>query len=265
VQLAGRTVLLTGATGGLGHAIAAAFAARGARLVLSGRRPEVLASLASSLPDASVVAADLNDAGSIHALVEANPDVDVVVANAGMPGSGALDSFTEAEIDRVLDVNLRAPVLLARLYVPRMRARGSGHLVFMSSLSGRAPVAGGALYAATKFGLRGFGASLRADLRATGVGVSIVSPGFVHEAGMFADSGAELPAGFRTVSPEQVADATVDAVERDRGEVTVAPIELRLGTALAAVAPDLASKVAGKLGGERIAERMAEGQADKRS
>jgi short-subunit dehydrogenase len=94
--------------------------------------------------------------------------------------------------------------------------------------------------------------------------VSIVSPGFVHDAGMFAESGAELPPGFRTVSPERVADATIAAVERDRGEVTVAPLELRLGTALAAVAPDFASRVSNKLGGERIAARMAEGQADKR-
>jgi short-subunit dehydrogenase len=264
VQLAGRTILLTGATGGLGHALAAAFAARGSRLVLTGRRPEVLEALASSLPDAAVVAADLTDPGAVHALAQAHPEVDVVVANAAMPGSGALETFSEAQIDRVLEVNLRAPIHLARLYVPRMKERGSGHLVFMSSLSGRAPVAGGALYAATKFGLRGFGASLRADLRGTGVGVSIVSPGFVHEAGMFADAGVELPYGFRTVSPERVAEATITAIERDRGEITVAPIELRLGTALAAVAPDLASKVSNKLGGERIAERMAEGQADKR-
>jgi short-subunit dehydrogenase len=264
VQLAGRTILLTGATGGLGHALAKAFAARGARLVLSGRRPEVLESLAASFPDAVVAPADLTDPASVRALGEAHPDVDVLVANAGMPGSGTLESFSEAEIDRVLDVNLRAPIVLSRLYVPRMKERGSGHLVFMSSLSGRAPVAGGALYAATKFGLRGFGASLRADLRGSGVGVSIVSPGFVHDAGMFADSGAELPPGFRTVSPERVADATVTAVERDRGEITVAPLELRLGTALAAVAPDFASKVSNRLGGDRIAERMAEGQADKR-
>jgi short-subunit dehydrogenase len=264
LQLAGRSILLTGATGGLGHAIAAAFASRGARLVLSGRKPDVLEALAGSLPDAVVAAADLTDPASLRALVEAHPDVDVVVANAGMPGSGALDSFSEDEIDRVLDVNLRAPVMLARLYVPRMRARGSGHLVLMSSLSGRAPVAGGALYSATKFGLRGFGASLRADLRGTGVSVSIVSPGFVHEAGMFADSGAALPPGFRTVSPERVADATISAIERDRGEVTVAPLELRLGTTLAAVAPELASRMATKLGGDRVAERMAEGQADKR-
>jgi short-subunit dehydrogenase len=264
VQLAGRTILLTGATGGLGHAIATAFAARGARLVLSGRRPDVLESLAASLPDAVTATADLTDPDSVRALAEAHPDVDVVVANAGMPGSGTLESFSEEQLDRVLDVNLRAPIVLARLYVPRMRARGSGHLVLMSSLSGRAPVAGGALYSATKFGLRGFGASLRADLRGTGVGVSIVSPGFVHEAGMFADSGAALPPGFRTVSPERVAEATVSAVERDRSEVTVAPLELRLGTTLAAVAPDLASRVANRLGGDRLAERLAEGQADKR-
>ena len=262
--LAGRSVLLTGATGGLGHAIAAAVAARGARLVLSGRKREMLEELAASLPDAVAAAADLTDPASLRALVEAHPNVDVVVANAGMPGSGTLDSFAEEEIDRVLEVNLRAPIMLARLYVPRMRARGSGHLVLMSSLSGRAPVAGGALYSATKFGLRGFGASLRADLRGTGVSVSIVSPGFVHEAGMFADSGAALPTGFRTVSPEQVADATISAIERDRSEVTVAPLELRLGTTLAAMAPELASRMATKLGGDRVAERMAEGQADKR-
>jgi uncharacterized protein len=264
VQLAGRTILLTGATGGLGHAMATAFAGRGARLVLSGRKPEVLDSLAGALPDATVVAADLTDPASVRALAEAHPDVDVVVANAAMPGSWALESFSEEQIDRVLDVNLRAPIVLARQYVPRMRERGSGHLVFMSSLSGRAPVAGGALYAATKFGLRGFGASLRADLRDTGVGVSIISPGFVHEAGMFAESGAELPPGFRTVSPERVAEATITAIERNRGEITVAPIELRLGTTLAAVAPDLATRVSNMLGGDRIAERMAEGQADKR-
>jgi len=264
VQLAGRTILLTGATGGLGRAIATAFARRGARLVLSGRRPEVLESLASALPDAVVAPADLTDPASVRALAEAHPHVDVVVANAGMPGSGRLETFTEEQIDRVLDVNLRAPIMLARLYVPGMCERGSGHIVLMSSLSGRAPVAGGSLYSATKFGLRGFGASLRADLRGTGVGVSVVAPGFVHEAGMFAESGAELPPGFRTVSPEQVADATVAAIERDRGEVTVAPLELRLGTALASVAPELAWKVSTKLGGDRIAERMAEGQADKR-
>jgi uncharacterized protein len=264
VQLAGRTILITGATGGLGHALAKAFAARGARLVLTGRRPEVLEELAASVPDAAIAVADLTDAASVRALAEAHPDVDVVVANAAVPGSGQLESFSEEQIDRVLDVNLRAPIVLSRLYVPSMRERGSGHFVFMSSLSGRAPVSGGSLYAATKFGLRGFGSSLRADLRGTGVGVSIVSPGFVHDAGMFAEAGVELPYGFRTVSPERVADATVSAIERDRGEVTVAPLELRLGTALAAVAPDLASKVANRLGGEQVAERMAEGQADKR-
>src|SRR6185312_6069102 len=144
-----------------------------ARLVLSGRRPDVLESLASSVPDAVVAPADLTDPASVRALAEAHPDVDVVVANAAMPGSGRLESFTEEQIDRVLDVNLRAPIVLSRLYVPSMRDRGSGHFVFMSSLSGRAPVAGGSLYAATKFGLRGFGASLRADLRGTGIGVSI--------------------------------------------------------------------------------------------
>jgi uncharacterized protein len=264
VQLAGRTILLTGATGGLGHAIARAFGARGARLVLTGRRPEVLEALATSLPDAVVQAADLADPASVRALAEEHADVDVVVSNAGVPGSGPLPSFSEEEIDRALQVNLRAPILLSRFLLPRMVERGSGHLVFMSSLSGRAPLAGGALYSTTKFGLRGFGASLRADLAGTGVGVSVVSPGFVRDAGMFHDAGTELPSGVRTVTAAQVADAVVDAIERDRGEVAVAPIELRVGATLAGIAPDLAAKVAAKLGGDRVAEDMASGQADKR-
>jgi uncharacterized protein len=253
VQLAGRSILLTGATGGLGRAIAAAFAARGARLVLSGRRPEVLEELASSVPDAVIAPADLTDPASLRALADAHPDIDVVVANAGMPGSGRLESFSEDEIDRVLDVNLRAPVILARLYVPRMRERGSGHVVLMSSIGGRAAVAGGALYSATKFGLRGFAQGLRADLRGRGVGVSAIFPTFVSEAGLFADSGVQLPPGVGTVSPDQVAASVVRAIQRNRGEIDVAPLHIRLGAIAAGVLQELAATVSRRLGSERVA------------
>jgi uncharacterized protein len=264
VQLAGRTILITGATGGLGHAIAQAFAARGSRLVLSGRRPDVLESLAAEVPDAVVAPADLTDPASVRALAEAHPDVDVVVANAAMPGSGHLESFTEEQIDRVLDVNLRAPIVLSRLYVPPMRERGSGHFVFMSSLSGRAPVAGGSLYAATKFGLRGFALGLREDLRDTGVGVSTVFPGFIRDAGMFHESGAKLPGYVAMKTPEDVGAAVVRAIERNRAEIDVAPLPLRLGTAVAGLLPEAMGRLQRRLGSLDIADAMAEGQRDKR-
>ncbi len=263
LDLAGRTVLLTGATGGLGHALARAFAARGASLVLTGRRAEPLAALAREL-GARAEVADLSDRDAVRRLGAAHADADVLVANAGVPGSGPLASFTEAELDRALDVNLRAPVLLAHALVPAMVARGVGHLVFVSSLSGKTAPAGSSVYSATKFGLRGFAGALRADLHPSGVGVSCVFPGFVRDAGMWADTGLRLPPGVGTVSPQQVAEATVGAVERDRGEVDVAPLGLRLGATVSGVAPELTRRVTGLLGGAGIAARMADRQRVKR-
>ncbi|HEY1538379.1 MAG TPA: SDR family NAD(P)-dependent oxidoreductase, partial [Solirubrobacteraceae bacterium] len=134
MNVSGRTALVTGATGGLGQAIARRLAAAGARLVLSGRRADVLESLAQEL-GATVATADLCDAASVRALAADHPDVDILIANAGLPASGGLQSFTEEQIDRALLVNLRAPIMLAHALVPAMVARGSGHIVVMSSLS----------------------------------------------------------------------------------------------------------------------------------
>ena len=115
----------------------------------------------------------------------------------------------------MLDVNLRAPIVLAQGLLPRMIARHSGQLVFISSLSGKAATPNTSLYNASKFGLRGFAAALRADLHGSGVGVTTVFPGFISDAGMFADAEVELPTGVGTRTPEQVADAVV---ERDRAQ-----------------------------------------------
>src|SRR5437016_5760449 len=108
---------------------------------------------------------------------------------------------------------------LAHALAPQMVARGSGHVLFMSSLAGKAATPGTALYNATKYGLRGFASALRADLRASGVGVSTVFPGFIRDAGMFAEAGVKLPPGVGTRSPEHVAQAVLAAIERNRGEV----------------------------------------------
>jgi short-subunit dehydrogenase len=263
VNLAGRSVLLTGATGGLGHAIARRLRAAGAELVLTGRRAEVLEPLAAETGALSM-AVDLADAGAVERLAREHAAVDVLVSNAGLPGSGLLTSFSIEEIDRALAVNLRAPMVLARVLSEGMVARGSGHLVFMSSLSGKVGTPRTPVYSATKFGLRGFAQSLREDLRPSGVGVSAIFPGFVRDAGMFHDTGTKLPPGVGTVSPEEVADAVVRAIERNRGEVDVAPVGLRAGAKAAGLAPDLAATVQRKLGGHRIAEDHVTAQTTKR-
>jgi short-subunit dehydrogenase len=263
MKVAGSTVLLTGASGGLGHAIARALGNRGASLILSGRRAEVLEPLASEL-GARTVIVDLSIPEEVDRLLSEAGEVDILVANAALPASGTLDSFSVEEIDRAIDVNLRAPIVLAQGLVPSMVARASGHLVFISSLAGKAATPGSSLYNASKYGLRGFASALRADLRSSGVGVSAVFPGFIRDAGMFAEAGVKLPPGVGTRSPEDVAKGVLRAIEHNRGEVDVAPLPLRASAALAGLAPELTANLARRLGSEGIASRLAAGQHDKR-
>ena len=263
MELAGRSVLVTGATGGLGQAIARALRARGASLLLTGRRAEVLEPLAAETGGRALTC-DLADRDDVERLIEQARDVDVLVANAALPASGRIQSFETAEIDRALDVNLRAPIVLSRQLGARMVERGSGHIVLVSSLAGKVASGGGSIYSATKFGLRGFAHALREDLAPGGVGVSVVLPGFIRDGGMFHESGAKLPRFVGTKQPDDVARAVVDAIERDRVEVEVAPLGLRAGTMLGAIAPGLSARVQRRLGGDRVSDSMAEGQRSKR-
>ena len=263
MSLVNGTVLVTGATGGIGQAIARGFAARGADLVLSGRRAEALAPLAEELRARTIVC-DLGERSQVGRLVEEAGEVDVLIANAALPGTGFLTDLESEHVDRLLEVNLRAPIALARGLAPGMVTRRRGHLVFISSLAGKAASPASSLYSATKFGLRGFALGLREDLLPHGVGVSTVAPGFIRDAGMFAEAGVELPWYVRTRSPEQVAAAVIRAVERNRAEVDVAPAMLRLGASFASVAPGLAAEVSRRLGSDQIALAHVEGQRDKR-
>lgn len=265
MDLPGKTVLLTGATGGLGRAIAAALASRGASVVLSSRKPQELEALAAGLPgDAHrALPADLAEPGAALDLLERAGEIDALVANAALPASGRLESFTGEQIERALRVNLEGPIQMTRELIPRLTARGSGHLVYISSISGKAATARASLYAATKFGIRGFAFCLRDDLRGTGVGVSVVSPGAIRSAGMFADSGADAPPLLGTGTPEQVAAAVVSAIERNRSEITVAPLRQRVMGRLASNAPEISSRLSGGLAA-KVADEVAAGQTEKR-
>ncbi|HEX4363838.1 MAG TPA: SDR family NAD(P)-dependent oxidoreductase [Solirubrobacteraceae bacterium] len=263
MNVAGTRVLLTGASGGLGQAIARQLAAAGAHVVLSGRRADVLEALAAEI-SGEVAAAQLDDANSVRELAEAHTDVDILVSNAGLSASGVIDTWTEEQIDRALDVNLRSAIVLTRMLVPQMVRRGTGHVVFMSSLAGKSPTAGSSLYNATKFGLRGFAGAMRAELHGTGVGVSAIFPGFIRDAGMFHVTGVKLPAGVGTKSPEHVAKATLRAIERNKAEIDVAPVGLRLGSVLGGFVPDLAAAITRRSGGDEIAKAHETAHMSKR-
>jgi short-subunit dehydrogenase len=268
VELEGKRVLLSGATGGLGRAIAEQLAANGANVVLSSRKKAELEDLRGTLPGGAdrhdVVVADLANEGAPENLVRDAGDVDILVANAALPASGKLDDFSHRELARAVRVNLEAPIRMTRELAPKLLKRGEGHLVYISSLSGWAATARSSLYSATKFGLRGFAFGLREDLVPKGVGVSIVSPGFVREAGMFADAGTKPPPGMGTTTPEKVGKAVVRAIRRNRSEIAVAPRRQRALASWAGRHPEWAGRITRRDSAHRIADDLAAGQADKR-
>ena len=259
----GTRALVTGANGGIGSAIARALHAAGATVVLTGRRADALQPLADAI-GARTVLADLADRASVVRCMDEAGPVDVLVANAALPSSGPLVEFDADQIDRALDVNLRAPIMMARAAAVGMLERGRGHIVFISSISGKVAAAGTSMYSATKFGLRGFSLGLREDLHGTGVGVTTIFPGFIRDAGMFADTKVTLPRGAGTRTPEQVAAAVLHAIRDDPAEITVAAFEQLLGAFLAGISHPLVASVQRLLGGAKIAKQIAAAQVHKR-
>ena len=264
-QLNGARVLLTGASGGIGNAIARALHARGAHVLATGRRRDQLDALARDLGDRiEPIVADLAAADGVPALLERAGRVDVLVSNAGLPGTGRIESFSTEELDRVIDVNLRAPMQLTRALIPPMLERGSGHVVHICSTGAKVATGYQTPYNATKFGLRGFGLGLNDELHGTGVGVTVVNPGFIRDAGMYADTGVKLPPGTGTKAPGDVAAAVLKGIETGRSELDVAPVAFRVGGWLFGIAPQTLNSLQRRLGGHKLGAAMTEAQKGKR-
>src|SRR5438105_14960818 len=224
VELRGKRVLLTGASTGLGPYIARRLHRAGAKFVLSARSEEALNALADELGNSRIIVADLSRPGEPERLAQEAGPVDVLVSNAGIPATGRLTTFKIEQIDRAIAANLRAGIVLASKLLPGMLERKSGHMVFMSSIAGKLPSGGESMYNATKFGIRGFALARREELWGTGVGVSVISPTFVSEAGMWAVTGLKPNPIAGEVTPTQVADAVWTAITKNRREMDVVPI-----------------------------------------
>ena len=255
--------MVTGATGGLGQAIARRLRAEGCTLTLTGRRADVLDTIAAEVEGRALVA-DLSKADDVDRVARECAGVDVLVANAGLPAGGLLETYTVEQIDRALDVNLRSPIVLARLLGEGMLDRGEGHIVFMSSLSGKTTTPVTSLYNATKFGLRGFALSLRTDWDPRGVGVSCVNPGPIAEAGMFHEGGATLPSWVKARRPEDVAAAVVKAIVHNKAEIDVADLMTKAGATFGLLAPQTTARLGRLIGADRIARELAEGHRESR-
>lgn len=218
--LADRAVVVTGASRGIGAAVARALAAAGARPLLVARDRAALDALAAELGTPAHVA-DVSDAGAVTELAARAADrlgaVDAVVHAAGAFELAPVTDTSIASFDRALAVNLRAAFLLMRAFVPAMQQRGSGHFVSIGSVAGRQAYPANGAYAASKFGLRGLHAVLDVELRGTGVVASLVEPAATDtplwDAIDFA-AHPSLPARTAMLRPEAVADAVLYALSR---------------------------------------------------
>ena len=170
----GKTVVITGASSGIGESCARKFVREGARVVLAARRKEPLDKLAGELglPVTHVVPTDISDVGACkHLIQEAQSrfgTLDVLVNNAGRNVRGPFEGLRIEDLAEIIDVNLRAPIVLTKLALPAMRSQGSGAVVSVASLAGRVPVPDEAVYSATKFALRIFSFALAEELRGRG-------------------------------------------------------------------------------------------------
>jgi NAD(P)-dependent dehydrogenase (short-subunit alcohol dehydrogenase family) len=223
--LAGLRAFITGGSSGIGAATARAFAARGSRVAIAGRNIPALRRVAA-VTNAVCLPGDLREPGcarrTVDTAVDALGGLDIVVSNAGIGWAGPFASMTEADIDSLLDINLRAAAHLARAAIPHLQ-RGRGRLVFIGSIAGLVGVPGEAWYSATKAGLACLADALRAELRPAGVGVTLVSPGVVDTPYFERRNEPYLRRHPKLMSPEAAADAIVDAVCRGRDDVVVPP------------------------------------------
>ena len=250
-ELRGTHAVLTGASRGLGAVVADALAARGVHLTLAARSAEGLERVREQVVGRGVralaVPTDVADAADRARLVatavrELGP-IDILVNNAGIESLARFADAGPDEVERLVTVNLTAPLLLTQLVLPGMVARRTGHVVNMASLAGKSGAPFEAVYSATKAGLVGASQALRAELAGTGVSVSAVCPGFVAREGMYArhvtEGGIEAPPRLRVTTPEKVAEAVLRAVERDAAELLVTPGPLRPLLALGELLPSL--------------------------
>lgn len=250
MQVAGRVALVTGASSGIGRATALMLARRGAQVLAHGRDPERTAELARQVGGTPLLA-DLAEPGAADDLATrataVHGRIDLLVANAGVGLSAPFTAVDPAEIDRVLAVDLIAPIRLVRAVLGPMIERGTGRVVLVTSVAGRTGVAGEAVYAAAKAGLDAFAESVRLELSGTGVGVTVLVPGVVDTRFFLGRGGAPVRRVPRPVSAERAAAAILRAVAEDRPEVWV-PGWLRVAPAVRAVAPGAFRRLSARFG-----------------
>lgn len=234
-----KTVIVTGGSEGVGAATARRFAAAGANLVLAARGKRKLDALAEELRSTTrvvVVPMDVSDPDAcVNLFKKAEYEFDGIhclVNNAGFHARGPVESVPAEDLARMVDVNLKAPIVLSRLAVPYLKQAGGGAIVNVASLAGRTPVPNAATYSATKFGLRAFTFAMGEELRGTGVKLAAVSPGPI-DTGFIMDNldrVADITFSQPLSTAEEVAEVIMRLAVNDKRERSMPPVSGLLTT-----------------------------------
>ena len=225
-----RTVIITGGSEGVGAATARLFAEAGANLMLVARGKKNLEAVAEELRDKAKVeifAMDVSDAEAcVEVFTTAQFDfgrIDVLVNNAGYHARGTVEAVDAAELGKMVDVNLRAPIVLARLALPYLKESDEAVIINVGSLAGRTPVPGSATYSSTKAGLRAFTMSLAEELRGSNIKVGLVSPGPIDTGFIMADidKTADITFSQPMSTAEEVAQNILDLCGNNIREVSM--------------------------------------------
>jgi short-subunit dehydrogenase len=237
-------------------------------LAVAARRLEPIEATADELRElgarAVAIAADISDRADRERLVDRATaelgQIDILVNNAAIERAGRYQSLPASFIEEMIQTNLVAPLVLARLVLPAMLERGSGHVVNVSSLSGKKGSPFVSTYAATKAGLDQWTSGVRAELRGTGVSASAICPGFIADTGMFAAYRERAPWIAGETTPEKVAAAVVRSIRNDIQEIIVSPGPTRALPIFNAVSPELTSRVLRAAGLHDFFRRQAEAE-----
>ncbi|MDH3304794.1 MAG: SDR family NAD(P)-dependent oxidoreductase [Gammaproteobacteria bacterium] len=234
-----KTVIITGGSEGVGAATARLFAEAGANLMLVARGKKNLEAVAEALRDKTKVeifAMDVTDADACIDVFKKSQfefgRIDILVNNAGYHARGSVEEVDATELARVVDVNLRAPIMLSRIALPYLRESGEGAIINVGSLAGRTPVPGAATYSATKAGLRAFTLALAEELRGSKIKVGLVSPGPVNTAFIMSDMNkvSDITFSQPMSTAQEVAQTILDLCGNNITEKAMPPISGILAT-----------------------------------
>lgn len=263
--LAHKTVLLTGAAGGIGTFIARALVRAEAKIVCVGRSQASLDALQAELVEAGgeaiILPFDLQDLDTIPTLIQraehlAGP-IDILINNAAVEKHRPFQHYTLSDIQSIITTNQIAPMALCQSLLPGMLARGEGHIVNISSGAGKRGAPFNSVYSATKAALNNWTEALRLELSDTPVNISLVCPG-ITDAGMFHALETEAPESMKVTPPSEVADVVLKAILNNQPEVILDGITSKVFVALSQLSPQLGDRILRKVGIVEVNRRCAQ-------